>query len=43
MQDVYYNMDYISGAISYIPDGSVDLIITDSPFAIEGDLPPQTL
>jgi len=37
MQDAYYNMDCISGSRSHIPDGVVDLIITDPPFAIEGD------
>jgi len=32
-----YNMDCISGAQQKIDDNSVDLIITDPPFAIEGD------
>ncbi|MDP3397317.1 MAG: site-specific DNA-methyltransferase [Methanoregula sp.] len=34
---VFYNGDCISGAALYIPDGSVDLIITDPPYGIFGD------
>ncbi|MCQ6961892.1 DNA-methyltransferase [Methanolobus chelungpuianus] len=37
MKDTYYNMDCIAGAKAHIPDGVVDLVITDPPFAIEGD------
>ena len=37
MRDTYYNMDCIAGAKTYIPDAVVDLVITDPPFAIEGD------
>ena len=33
----FYNGDCISGAARYIPDGSVDLIITDPPYGINGD------
>ncbi len=33
----FYNGDCISGAARYIPDGSVDLIITDPPYGIGGD------
>jgi site-specific DNA-methyltransferase (adenine-specific) len=33
----FYNGDCISGAARYIPDGSVDLIITDPPYGIKGD------
>jgi site-specific DNA-methyltransferase (adenine-specific) len=32
-----YPTDCISGAAAYIPNGSVDLIITDPPYAIGGD------
>ncbi len=33
----FYHGDCISGAACYIPDGSVDLIITDPPYGINGD------
>jgi len=33
----FYNGDCISGAAAYIPDDSVDLIITDPPYGINGD------
>lgn len=33
----YYNQDCISGAIEHLDDGSVDLIITDPPYGINGD------
>jgi site-specific DNA-methyltransferase (adenine-specific) len=33
----FYNGDCISGAHAYIPDNSVDLIITDPPYGINGD------
>jgi len=32
----FYNCDCIEGAVRYIPDGSVDLIITDPPYGIDG-------
>lgn len=37
MKYEFYNRDCISGAREYIEDNSIDLIITDPPFAIEGD------
>ena len=33
----FYNGDCITGATQYIPDNSVDLIITDPPYGINGD------
>lgn len=33
----FYNGDCISGARATIPDGSIDLIITDPPYGIHGD------
>ena len=33
----FYNGDCIRGAARYIPDNSVDLIITDPPYGINGD------
>jgi len=33
----YYNCDCIEGAKKYLPDNSVDLIITDPPYGINGD------
>jgi len=33
----FHNGDCISGAAKYIPDNSVDLIITDPPYGINGD------
>lgn len=35
--NVFYNCDCIEGAKTYIPDNSVDLIITDPPYGINGD------
>jgi hypothetical protein len=35
--NVFYNGDCITGARTHIPDGSVDLIITDPPYGINGD------
>ena len=35
--NVFYNGDCITGAAAYIPDNSVDLIITDPPYGIQGD------
>ncbi|OPY35690.1 MAG: Modification methylase MjaV [Methanoregula sp. PtaU1.Bin051] len=32
-----YNCDCIYGARKYLPDGSVDLIVTDPPYGINGD------
>ncbi|MBW6471253.1 MAG: site-specific DNA-methyltransferase, partial [Methanosarcinaceae archaeon] len=34
---MYYNEDCISGSKMHLKDGTVDLIITDPPFAISGD------
>ena len=34
----FYNGDCISGAAEHLPDNSVDLIITDPPYGINGDL-----
>jgi len=34
----FYNSDCISGAARYIPDNSIDLIITDPPYGINGDM-----
>jgi site-specific DNA-methyltransferase (adenine-specific) len=36
-QAVLYNEDCIEGAARYIGEGSVDLIVTDPPYGIEGD------
>jgi site-specific DNA-methyltransferase (adenine-specific) len=33
----FYRGDCITGAARYIPDGSVDLVITDPPYGINGD------
>ncbi len=33
----FYNGDCISGAVTHIPDNSIDLIITDPPYGINGD------
>lgn len=35
--NTFYNGDCISGAAKFIPDNSVDLIITDPPYGINGD------
>ncbi len=35
--NIYVNGDCITGAGEYIPDGSVDLIVTDPPYGINGD------
>lgn len=37
MSDIYYNQDCIPGAKEHLLSRSVDLIITDPPFAINGD------
>lgn len=34
---VFYNMDCVPGAVEYLPDASVDLIVTDPPYGIDGD------
>src|SRR5579885_141875 len=34
---LFYNTDCITGAISHLADNSVDLIITDPPYGINGD------
>ncbi|NLB00456.1 MAG: site-specific DNA-methyltransferase [Methanomicrobiales archaeon] len=35
--NIFYNGDCIAGARAHIPDGSVDLIVTDPPYGINGD------
>ena len=35
--NVFYNGDCIAGARAHIPDDSVDLIVTDPPYGINGD------
>ncbi|MBC5810504.1 MAG: site-specific DNA-methyltransferase [Candidatus Eremiobacteraeota bacterium] len=35
--NAYYNVDCISGAQEFLEEGSVDLIITDPPYGINGD------
>jgi site-specific DNA-methyltransferase (adenine-specific) len=35
--NIFYNGDCIRGAREHIPDGSVDLIVTDPPYGINGD------
>lgn len=35
--NTFWNCDCISGATDFIPDNSVDLIITDPPYGINGD------
>lgn len=35
--NIFYNGDSISGAKQYIADNSIDLIITDPPYGIEGE------
>ncbi|KUK61854.1 MAG: DNA methylase N-4/N-6 domain protein [Methanoculleus marisnigri] len=35
--NIFYNGDCIAGARVYIPDGSIDLIVTDPPYGINGD------
>jgi len=37
MQNKFYNTDCIDGAQKHLADDSVDLIITDPPYGIEGD------
>ena len=37
MRYEFYNQDCVQGAKEHLEDNSVDLIITDPPFAIEGD------
>lgn len=37
MDYIFYNEDCITGAKKYLADESVDLIITDPPYGIEGD------
>ncbi len=36
-QGILYNEDCRTGAARHIPDGTVDLIVTDPPYGIEGD------
>lgn len=35
--NAFYNGDCVTGAREYIPDNSVDLLITDPPYGIKGD------
>jgi len=35
--NIFYNGDCVTGAREHIPDNSVDLIITDPPYGINGD------
>ncbi len=37
MQDKFYNIDCVEGAKKYLLDNSIDLIITDPPYGIDGD------
>jgi site-specific DNA-methyltransferase (adenine-specific) len=37
MDDLLVNADCVQGALRHLPDASVDLIITDPPYGIEGD------
>jgi len=37
MYENFYNMDCIEGAKKYIKNNSIDLIITDPPYGIDGD------
>src|SRR5690348_2743055 len=37
MPPVLVNADCVKGALRHLPDASVDLIITDPPYGIEGD------
>jgi site-specific DNA-methyltransferase (adenine-specific) len=37
LQGILYNEDCVRGAARYISDGTVDLIVTDPPYGIEGD------
>lgn len=34
---VFYNMDCVQGALAHLSDASVDLIVTDPPYGIDGD------
>lgn len=36
-EPLFVNADCIQGALEHLPDGSVDLIVTDPPYGIEGD------
>ena len=35
--NVFYNMDCIEGSKKHLPDSSIDLIVTDPPYGIDGD------
>ena len=37
MEPLFVNADCVQGALEHLPDGSVDLIVTDPPYGIEGD------
>jgi site-specific DNA-methyltransferase (adenine-specific) len=34
---VFYNTDCVRGALDHLADASVDLIVTDPPYGIDGD------
>jgi len=34
---IFHNSDCVQGALEYLADGSVDLIVTDPPYGIDGD------
>jgi site-specific DNA-methyltransferase (adenine-specific) len=36
-EHLFVNADCVRGAIAHVPDGNVDLIVTDPPYGIEGD------
>ena len=35
---MFYNIDCIEGAKKYLGDASIDLIVTDPPYGIGGDM-----
>lgn len=37
LKNIFYNEDCVSGCKTHLPSNSVDLIITDPPFGIDGD------
>lgn len=37
MAELFFNTDCVKGALRHLPDASVDLIITDPPYGIDGD------
>ena len=36
-EHLFVNADCVRGAVAHLPDASVDLIVTDPPYGIEGD------